>query len=128
MGNCLFDSLNFYLKLASSHELRQTLCRFVLDNRHLFEESAVFNGFSSVDAYVEHMRRDGIDGDHMMLSAAALHFHVRIVVEMPGGGMFTESPAPTTNVPGNGGGDERSAVRTLRLCWVPGHYSVTTAL
>ena len=72
MGNCLFDSLNAFIKLQSSHELRLALCRYVVRNPDTFAVDLQANGFPTVQHYAKHMVRNGIDGDHVMLAAACL--------------------------------------------------------
>ena len=110
MGNCLFDSLNRYIKESSSHALRLVLCQYILDHKDVFESFLKFEGYSTVDHYVKRMSRNGVDGDHAILAAAALKYNMKINVEMPNGKIFSE------------GQDDAEKVADIK--WVPGHYAV----
>lgn len=122
MGNCLFDSLNVFIRAKSAHQLRSTLCNYVREHPDMFTESILANGYSSVDEYLEKMSQNGRDGDHTMVCAAALAYNLDIHVQMPKGRVFTESPAAQTV-----DSDSRSVRKTAHLRWVPGHYSVPRA-
>lgn len=114
MGNCLFDSLNVFIGLPSSHALRLALCEYVALNASTFEADIVANDYGTVQRYVDYMSRNGVNGDHLMIAAAALRFNMIINVQMPNRRVFTEQPTHTD-----------SSTRTCAIDWVPGHYSVS---
>ena len=115
MGNCLFDSLNVFIGLASSHLLRQTLCQYVAEHAEQFSADVIANNYESVLKYVDHMSRNGIDGDHIMICAAAMCFNTKIHVKMPNQQVFTEEPREVTEL-----------TKSCSITWVPGHYSVSS--
>jgi len=122
MGNCLFDSLNVFIRAKSAHQLRSTLCEYVREHPDIFKESILANGFRSVDEYLEKMSQNGRDGDHVMVCAAALAYNLDIHVQMPKGRVFTESPASQTAEHAS-----KLSRKAAHLRWVPGHYSVPRA-
>lgn len=113
MGNCLFDSLNVFIGLASSHALRTALCEFVAKNAELFREAIEAETKQTVDAYVATMSRNGVDGDHIMICAAAMLYNTRIHTRMPNGQVFTEQPTEID-----------AQTKDCSIQWTPGHYSV----
>ncbi len=116
MGNCLFDSLNTFIGLANSHALRLALVRFVGQNAERFKEDIIANGYPSVEHYVATMQRNGVDGDHLMIAAAAMMYNTKIEVQMPNQKVFTEQPLEIND-----------STKTCSINWVPGHYSVAKA-
>lgn len=113
MGNCLFESLNAFLHVGTSDKLRQALCDYIDANRSQFEQDILALRYSSVDNYLETVRRDGVDGNHIMVCAAALKYHARVQIRMPNGRVFIEEPP-----------QQQAPLRSVFLKWVPGHYSV----
>jgi OTU-like cysteine protease len=112
MGNCLFESLNHTYQLSSFHMLRVRLCEYVYQHASIFIEEIRSNGFTSVEDYIRHMVRNGVDGDHTMITAASLLFpNVEIQIVMPNRKVYIPHPNP-------------DATKTAILSWVPGHYSV----
>jgi len=119
MGNCLFESLNAFLHVGTSYALRQALCDYIDANRSHFEQDILALRYSSVDNYLETMRRDGVDGNHIMVCAAALKYHARVQIRMPNGRVFIEEPQQQQQQQ-----QHQAPLRNVFLKWVPGHYSV----
>lgn len=154
MGNCLFDSLNVYVRLASSAALRAALCDYVHAHREKFAEAIRFSNLDArvqdaadaavtaaarqatqwidagvslddvrvkevlarmVDLYLSRMRRNGVDGDHVMLAACALAYDMRIDVSWPRTGKHAFSEG------------RHDAPRLATISWVPGHYAAIAA-
>jgi len=112
MGNCLFDALNAFLRVGSSHTLRTALCDYIAEHRATFEQAILALRYDSVEKYLERMRRDGVNGNHVMVCAAALKYRARVQIRMPNGRVFVEEPL------------DGAVQRRVFLKWVPGHYSV----
>jgi len=110
MGNCLFDSLNAFLHIGSCQALRKALCDYIDEHRVVFESDILALRYDSVDVYLDKMRKDAANGDHVMICAAALRYRARVHVRMPNGRVFVEECS--------------DPVRKIYLRWVPGHYSV----
>lgn len=157
MGNCLFDSLNVFVQLASSAALRAALCDYVDAHRAQFVEAIRFANLGGArgiadagdaavaaaaqqatqmidagrapddahvvdvlqrmtDLYLVRMRRNGVDGDHVMLAACALAYDMRIDVSWPRTGKHAFSEGRS------------DAPRVAAISWVPGHYTAVRSV
>jgi len=116
MGNCLFDSLNVFIRLPSSHALRLALCNYIRAHPDIFDEAVRANGYNSVEDYVRKMGVNGVDGDHVCIGAASLLFNTKVHVHMPNGRVFTEEPK-----------EINEKTQTAHIKWFPGHYSVSAS-
>ena len=72
MGNCLFESLNHYLKEANNYDLRLKIVAYIVENPEVFEEDIVNSGFKDAEDYCQTMAKNGRDGDGVMLQACVL--------------------------------------------------------
>lgn len=113
-----------FIRAKSAHAVRIALCEYVRAHPEIFAESILANGHSEVAEYLEKMSKNGHDGDHTMVCAAALAYNMDIHVHMPKGRVFTESPHQQQQPFTSYGNLIRS---TAHLRWVPGHYSVPLA-
>jgi len=115
MGNCLFDSLNFYLKEKDSYKLRKLLVKYIRAHPELFKKDILANKYKSVDDYCDIMKADGRDGDGIVLQACVLLYFVKIVV------YFNTAKNPLILEP------IKEPEKLIYLKYTPGHYSVQQA-
>lgn len=112
MGNCLFESLNFYLKEKDNYKLRKLLVEYIRNHSELFKKDILANKYKSVEDYCNKMKVNGRDGDGVVLQACVLVYAVKIVV------YFNKAKNPLILEP------IKEAEQTVYLKYTPGHYSV----
>ena len=112
MGNCLFDSLNFYLKEKDSFKLRRLLVEYIRAYSKLFEKDIMANKYKSVNDYCDKMEINERDGDGVILQACVLLYSVKILV------FFDKSKNPLVLEP------IKEPEKLIYLKYIPGHYSV----
>lgn len=80
--SCLFDSLSFFFKTKTAHELRQDICDYLQANKPLVEgldTSLVLNIDSGPD-YVSKMRKGYTWGGGIEIQAACSLWKLRVIV------------------------------------------------
>lgn len=112
MGNCLFESLNFFLKEKNNLILREKLVQYIKSNGELFEKDIIHNRHKSVENYCEQMKKNGRDGDGIVLQACVLLYQIKVIV------YFRNASNPLVIEP------IKEAEAIVQLKYTPGHYSV----
>lgn len=86
-GNCQFESmsdqLKFQMNVNIDHYTLRKLCVDYLEKNGPDLEFQHFVSHESWDMYLANMRRKGIFGDHLTLTATAHIFHVQIIILQP---------------------------------------------
>ena len=126
MGNCLFDSLNYYLKENNSYALRCKIVQFIQNHPKLFEPDILHSGFPNVEQYCQIMKVNGRDGDGIALQACVLLYNIKVILHF--NGIKNKVLTLFENLSGKTNGDEltteMSNIREIHICYHPGHFSV----
>ena len=113
MPNCLFESLNFYLGEKNNYELRKKIVKYIKKHPGIFEKDIIHNKHKSVEKYCDKMKRDGRDGDGIVLQACVLLYKAQIVIH------FKTAKNPLTL-----DSNTIQPEKIIHLQYIPGHYSV----